>query len=128
MFEVLEGDKLDDVAEDWLALGRTQDPVVAVEDLHVGEVGVAHADDDDGHGQVRGVHNGLPRVRHVGDDAVRQDQQDEVFLTGWKESYGLKEGSEDKEFNKSDHLNVGFLSGANLNTGQFNPPESLKRS
>lgn len=82
MFEVLEGDKLHDVPEDRLPLGRTQDPVVAVQDLHVGEVSVAHAHDDDGHGQVGGVHDGLPRVGHVGDDAVRQDQQDEVFLQG----------------------------------------------
>lgn len=128
MFEVLERDKLDDVTEDRLAFGRTQDPIVPVKDLHVGEVSVAHSNDDDGHGQVRGVHNGLPCVRHVGDDAVRQDQQDEVFLTGRKESYGLKEGSEDRKFNKTDHLNVGSLSGANLNTTRCNPPESLKRS
>lgn len=80
MFEVLEGDELDDVAQDRLALGRPQDPVVAVQDLHVGEVGVAHADDDDGHGEVGGVHDGLPRVGHVGDDAVGQDEQDEVLL------------------------------------------------
>lgn len=80
MFEVLEGDKLDDVPQDGLPLRRTQDPVVPVQYLHVGEVGVPHADDDDRHGQVGGVHDGLPRVRHVGDDAVCQDQQDEVLL------------------------------------------------
>lgn len=80
MFEVLERDKLDDVAEDGLPLRRAQDAVVPVQDLHVREVGVAHADDDDGHGQVGGVHDGLARVRHVGDDAVGQDQQDEIFL------------------------------------------------
>lgn len=80
MLKVLERDKLDDVAEDRLALGRTQNPIVAVQDLHVCEVCVAHTNNDDRHGQVRGVHDGLSRVGHVSDDAVRQDQQDEVFL------------------------------------------------
>lgn len=80
VFEVLERDKLDDVAEDGLPLWRAQDPIVPVQDLHVREVGVSHADDDDGHGQVGGVHDGLARVCHVGDDAVGQDQQDEVLL------------------------------------------------
>lgn len=80
MFEVLEGNKLDNVAEDGLSLWRTQDPVVSVQYLHVREVRVSHANDDDGHGQVGGVHDGLARVCHVGDDAIRQDQQDEILL------------------------------------------------
>lgn len=80
MFEVAEGDKLDDVPEDGLSFGRPKDPVVAVQHLHVAEVGVPDADDDDGHGEVGGLHDGLPRVGHVGDDAVRQDEQDEVLL------------------------------------------------
>lgn len=84
MFEVFEGDELDNVAEDRLALWWTQDPIVPVQYLHVCEVSVAHADDDDWHGQVGSVHDGLSRVRHVGDDAVCQDQQDEVFLVGRK--------------------------------------------
>lgn len=29
-----------------------------------------------------GVHDGFSRVGHVGDDAVRQDQQNEIFLIG----------------------------------------------
>lgn len=91
MFEVLEGNKLDDVSQDGLPLRRTQDAVVPVQYLHVGEVRVPHADDDDRHGQVGGVHDGLPRVRHVGDDAVRQDQQDEVLLRdGGEGIYGWK--------------------------------------
>lgn len=80
MFEVAEGDKLDDVPEDGFSFGRSQDPIVAVQHLHVAEVGVPDPDDDDGHGQVGGLDNGLPGVGHVGDDAVRQDQQDEVLL------------------------------------------------
>lgn len=95
MFEVLEGDKLDNVPEDWFPFGRAQDAVVAIQDLHVRKVSVAHAHDDHGHGQVGGVHDGLPRVSHVGDDAVRQDQQDEVFLQGGRG--GGKEVNEEDE-------------------------------
>ena len=80
MLEVAEGDKLDDVPEDRLSFRRSQDPVVAIQHLHVAEVGVPDPDDDDGHGEVGGLDDGLPRVGHVGDDAVRQDQQDEVLL------------------------------------------------
>ena len=80
MLEVAEGDELDDVPEDGLSFRRSQDPVVAVQHLHVAEVGVPDPDDDDRHGEVGGLDDGLPRVGHVGDDAVRQDQQDEVLL------------------------------------------------
>ena len=48
--------------------------------MHVAEVGVPDPDDDDGHGEVGGLDDGLPGVGHVCDDAVRQDQQDEVLL------------------------------------------------
>lgn len=37
------------------------------------------------------MHDGLPCVRHVGDDAVCQNQQDEVFLVG-EEEKGRREG------------------------------------
>jgi len=78
--EVPEGHKLDNVPEDRLPLGRAQDPVVPVQDLHVREVCVAHAHDDDGQRLVGGAHDGLARVRHVGHHAVRQDEQDVVAL------------------------------------------------
>lgn len=80
MFEVSEGHELNDVSKDRLSLGRPQDPVVAIQHLHVAEVGIAHAHDDDRHGEVGGVDDGLPGVSHVCDDAVGQDQQDEVLL------------------------------------------------
>lgn len=80
MFEVPEWDKLDDVTEDRLASERSQDPIVAIQHLHVTEVSVPNANDDYGHGQVRRLDNGLPGVGHVGDDTVREDQQDEVLL------------------------------------------------
>lgn len=97
MFEVLEGDKLDNVPEDRLPFGRAQDPIIAVQDLHVREVSVAHAHDDDGHRQVGRVHNGLPCVCHVCDDTVRQDQQDEVFLRG-EVGAGRMKGNQEYEW------------------------------
>ena len=89
MLEVLEGDELDDVSQHGLSLGRAQDPVVPVQHLHVCEVGVAHANDDDGHGQVGRVHDGLTRVGHVSDYTVGQNKEDEVLLGGEQE--GLRE-------------------------------------
>lgn len=83
VFEVAEGDELNDVPEDGLSFGWAQDPVVAVQHLHVAEVGVPDPNDDDGHGEVGSLNDGLPRVGHVGDDAVCQDQQDEVLLEDW---------------------------------------------
>lgn len=80
MFEVPKWHKLDNVSKHGLALGRPQDAVIAVQHLHVTEISVAHADDDDGHGEVGGVDDGLSGVSHVCDDAVCQDQQDEVLL------------------------------------------------
>lgn len=80
VLELPERDELDYVTEDGLALGGAQDAVVPIQDLHVGEVGVAHPHDDDGHGKVGGADDGLPCVRHVRHHSVRQDQQDEVLL------------------------------------------------
>lgn len=74
MFEVTEGDKLDNVSEDWLSFWRSQDPIIAIQHLHVAEVSVPDPDNDDGHGEVGGLDDGLPCVSHVGDDPVRQDQ------------------------------------------------------
>lgn len=47
VFEVSEGHELNDVSKDWLSLGRPQDPIVTIQHLHVAEVGIAHAHDDD---------------------------------------------------------------------------------
>ena len=92
MFEVPEGHELDDVAKDGLSLGRPQNPIVAIQHLHVTEVCVAHSHDDDRHGEVGGMDDGLPRVGHVCDDPVSQDQQDEVLLpsVGHQEMMGME--------------------------------------
>lgn len=79
-FKVSKGHKLHDVSENRLSLRRAQHSVVSVQDLHVSEVGVAHAHDDDGEGLVGGAHNGLARVRHVRHHAVGEDEQDVVPL------------------------------------------------
>lgn len=79
-FEVSEWHELHDVPEDRFALGRAQDSVVPVQNLHVCEVGVAHSHDDDGEGLVGGSDDGLARVRHVRHHAVGEDEQDVVPL------------------------------------------------
>lgn len=79
-FEVSEGDKLHNVPEDRLALGRAQDPVIPVQDLHISEVGVAHAHDDNGQRLIRPAHNSLPCVGHVCHHSVGKDQQDVISL------------------------------------------------
>lgn len=80
MFEVPERHELDNVSKDRLSLGRPQNPIIAIQHLHVTEVSIAHSHNDDRHGEVGGMDDGLPGVGHVCDDAVGQDQQDEVLL------------------------------------------------
>lgn len=82
MFEVSKGDELDDVPEDGLSFGGPQDPVIAVQHLHIAKVRIPDSNYDDGHGEVGRLDDGLPGVGHVSDDAVRQNQQDEVLLGG----------------------------------------------
>lgn len=78
--ELPEGHKLHDVTERGLAPGGAQDTIVPVQGLHIREVSIAHPHDDDGHGQVGGAHDGLPRISHVGHHSVGQDQQNVVLL------------------------------------------------
>ena len=80
ILEVPEGDKLDDVPHGRLAGLRAQPPVVAVQELHGAEVGSAHADDYDGHGEAGGVDDGVARLVHVRDHAVGDDEQHKVLL------------------------------------------------
>lgn len=81
MFEVPEGNKLDDVSENSFSSGWTQDPSASVQHLHVTEVSIPDTDDDDGHGETGGLDDGLSRVGHVSNDAVSQDEEDEVLLS-----------------------------------------------
>lgn len=80
VFEVPEGHKLDNVTKHRFPLGGPQDAVIAVQHLHITEVRVAHSHDDDRHGQVGGMDDGLPGVSHVRDDTIGENQQDEILL------------------------------------------------
>ena len=86
LFELSEGHKLDDVTSDWLTAGGPQHPVVPVQLIHGREVRAAHAHDDEGHGQVGGLHDGLLRVAHIAQHTIRQKQQNEVRLEDHKGS------------------------------------------
>ena len=78
--ELTEGDELHDVPHGSLASGGAQHAVVPVQELHGAEVGSAHADDDDGHGEAGGVDDGAARLVHVRDHAVGDDEQHKVLL------------------------------------------------
>lgn len=47
MFEVSEWHKLNNVTEDRLSLGRSEDPIVAVQHLHVTKIGISNSNNDD---------------------------------------------------------------------------------
>lgn len=79
-FEVSKGHKLNNVPENRLALWWAEHSIVAVQNLHVCEVGIPHTDDDNGERLVRGSHNGLTSVRHVCHHTISEDEQDVVTL------------------------------------------------
>lgn len=85
MLKVTEGHELDNVSEDGFSFGRAQNAVIAIQHLHITEVCVAYSHNDNGHGEVGGVYDGLPRVRHVCYNSICQDQQNEILLVREKE-------------------------------------------
>lgn len=94
ILEVPEGHELDDVASRGHPSGATQGTVVTVQQPHVREVGIAHAHDDDGHGQVGGPHDGGAGLGHVTHHSVCEHQQHRVLLRagrgeGWVSSAAL---------------------------------------
>lgn len=80
VFEVSEGDELDDVSGDGLPHGGPQHAVVSVQKLHGLEVGRPHPNDDDGQRQPRGPNDGVLRLVKVCDLAISEDEEDEVLL------------------------------------------------
>jgi len=80
VLELPEWNKLHDVPHGGLARSRAQNSIVAVQELHGAEVRPSYPDDDDGHGQLRGVDDGAARLVHVCDHSVGDDQQDKVLL------------------------------------------------
>ncbi len=83
--EVPEWDKLDDVSDRFLSRVGSERAAVSVQKLHGGEVGVAHPDDNDGHGQLGGLNYSVTCLVHVADHAVSNDQQREILLQKRKE-------------------------------------------
>lgn len=73
MFEVAEGHKLHNVPQDWFSFRRAEDSIITIQHLHVAEIRAAYAYDDDRHGQVGGVNDGLSCICHVCDYSIRQD-------------------------------------------------------
>lgn len=78
--EIPEGDELDDIADGLLPGVGPQNAGVSIQKLHGGEVGVADADDDDGHRQLGRLNDGVASLIHVANDAVRDDEESEVLL------------------------------------------------
>lgn len=86
--EVAEGHELDDVTHGLLARVGVQHAAVPIQELHGSKVSVAHAHDDDGHGQLGRLHHGVPRLVHVADHPVRDDEEDEVLLWRMRRARG----------------------------------------
>jgi hypothetical protein len=70
--------KLDDVTLNSKAPVVAQDSVVAVKLLHVGEICVAHTNNDDGTRQSREVHKEPLGLSHIMDGSISQQEQDIV--------------------------------------------------
>lgn len=80
ILEVPERHELDDVASRGHPSGAAQGTIVAVQQSHVREIGIAHAHNDDGHGQAGGAHDGGAGLSHVAHHTVREHQQHRVLL------------------------------------------------
>lgn len=80
VFELPKWNKLDYVSHGSFSGQRAQTAIVAVQELHGGEVGSPDSYNDDGHWQARGVDDGVAGLVHVGDHPVSDDQQNKVLL------------------------------------------------
>jgi hypothetical protein len=80
LLEVAEGNELHDVPRGSLSRSGSQQSIIRVEVVHVLEVGITHADDDDGEGKIRGVNDLLDAALHVGNDSVGDHEEDPVDL------------------------------------------------
>mmetsp|Transcript_106693 Transcript_106693/g.309451 ORF Transcript_106693/g.309451 Transcript_106693/m.309451 type:complete len:302 (-) Transcript_106693:1287-2192(-) len=76
--EVVHLDELNDVTRRALARRVMDRMVVRVQDHHVGEVRVAHTNNNDGHGELGGLHDRVHGLLHVVDHAVGDDQEHRV--------------------------------------------------
>lgn len=78
--EISEGDELHDVPHGLFSCVGPQDAGVSIQELHGSKVCVADTDDDDGHGKLGRLHNGVTCLVHIADDAVCYDEESEVLL------------------------------------------------
>lgn len=62
IFELSERHKLDNVPCSWLSCHRFQNTVVSIKELHCFKIGFTNTNNDDGHGQLRGINNCLPSL------------------------------------------------------------------
>lgn len=82
ILELPEWYKLDNVPHGGLACSGAQNAIISIQELHGGEIGPAHADNDDGHGQAGGVDDGTTGLVHVCDDSIGDDEENKVILRG----------------------------------------------
>lgn len=80
VLELSERHELDDVSDGRLARRGAQTAPVTVEKLHGAEVGTAHPDDDDGHGQLGGINQSLSGLVEVRDHTVGDDEEHKILL------------------------------------------------
>lgn len=80
VLELSERHELDDVSDGRLARRGAQTAPVTVEKLHGTEVGTAHPDDDDGHGQLGGINQSLSGLVEVRDHTVGDDEEHKILL------------------------------------------------
>ena len=81
LLEVLKLDELDDVADGGLSPGVSDSHLIAVQLLHVGEIGIAYAHDDDRERVLGTLNDKICGLRHVMDDAISQNEKDVVHLS-----------------------------------------------
>ena len=96
--EIPVGHKLDDVSRGGVAGRRTQQLVVAVEELHRAEVCIAHAHYDDWHGQTGGLYYRSTRLIHVCDHSVCDDEQHVVLLQMDRENWSDIKSTKSQSF------------------------------
>lgn len=80
VFEVSEGDKLDNVSGHSLSHSWPQDTIVSIQKLHGLKVSRPHPNNDDGQRQPRRPDNGVTGLVKVGDFAVSEDEEHAVLL------------------------------------------------
>lgn len=82
ILELPEWYELHNVPHGCLARSRAQNSIISIQELHGSEVGPAHPDNDDGHGQTGGIDDGTAGLVHVCDDSIGDYEENKVILRG----------------------------------------------